>query len=146
MQLAKNQASHTTSCQSRAARSLATLRRGFTLIELLVVMAIVALLLTVALPRYFGSVTKAKEVALKENLQVLRTGIDKFYVDKDRYPSDLNELVTENYFRKVPVDPITETDSTWIIVPSRDLDKPGVGDVKSGAIGKTRDNIPYDQL
>ena len=38
--------------------------RGFTLIELLVVMAIMAVLLTVALPRYFHSVERSREVAL----------------------------------------------------------------------------------
>ncbi len=119
---------------------------GFTLIELLVVMAIVALLLTVALPRYFGSVEKSKEVALKENLQVMRTGIDKFFADKGRYPSDLSELVAEHYFRAVPVDPITESSTTWILIPARDIEKPGVEDVKSGAPGKTRSDVPYDQL
>jgi general secretion pathway protein G len=124
----------------------AWLGKGFTLIEMLVVMSIVALLLTIALPRYFGSVEKSKEVALKENLQVMRTAIDKFYADKGRYPNALSELVTERYFRSVPADPVTELTSTWILVPSRDIDKPGIEDVKSGAAGKTRDNIPYDQL
>ena len=43
-------------------------RRGFTLIELLVVLTIIALLMTVAAPRYFASVQIAKETALRENL------------------------------------------------------------------------------
>ena len=45
-----------------------TRRPGFTLIELLVVLSIVAMLLTLALPRYFSSVDKSKEAVLKENL------------------------------------------------------------------------------
>ncbi|HEU4845145.1 MAG TPA: type II secretion system protein, partial [Burkholderiaceae bacterium] len=35
---------------------------GFTLIELLVVLAIVALMLTLAVPRYFPSIDKSKEI------------------------------------------------------------------------------------
>lgn len=121
-------------------------KRGFTLIELLVVMAIIATLLTLALPRYFGSVEKSKEVALKENLQVLRSGIDKFYGDKGVYPATLAELVSEKYFRAVPVDPVTESSSTWLTVNSPDPDQPGVFDIHSGAKGKTRDGVPYEQL
>jgi general secretion pathway protein G len=120
--------------------------RAFTLIELLIVMSIVGLLLTIAVPRYFGSVDKSKEVALRENLQVLRTGIDRFYADKGVYPGTLADLVTHKYFRKVPMDPITESSTTWLAQPSPDLDKPGVADVRSGAKGKTREGVPYEQL
>lgn len=119
---------------------------GFTLIEMLVVMAIIALLLTVALPRYFGALNKSKEVALKENLQVLRVGIDKYYADKGRYPENLEELVAGNYFRSIPVDPVTESATTWILVPSTDTEKSGIRDVKSGARGETPDGVPYEQL
>ena len=42
--------------------------RGFTLIEMLVVLAIVAMLLTMAMPRYFGSLEKSKSTVL--NLKV----------------------------------------------------------------------------
>jgi general secretion pathway protein G len=121
-------------------------RSGFTLIEMLVVMAVIALLLTVSLPRYFGSLEKSKEVVLKENLQVLRTGIDKYYADKGHYPETLEELVTHNYFRSVPVDPVTESAATWILVPSQDTDKPGILDIRSGARGATRDGLPYERL
>jgi general secretion pathway protein G len=120
--------------------------RGFTLIELLVVMAIIALLLTIALPRYFGSVDKSKEVALKENLQVMRVTLDKFYGDRGRYPDTLDELVTLKYLRSVPVDPMTEVTTTWISVQSAETDKKGIFDIKSGARGKTADGVPYEQL
>ena len=120
--------------------------RGFTLIELLVVLAIIATLLTLAVPRYFGSVEKSKEVALRENLQVLRTGIDRFYGDKGVYPASLADLVEHKYFRSVPMDPVTESNTTWLTSASSDPDKPGVADIRSGARGKTRDGIPYEQL
>jgi len=68
--------------------------RGFTLIELLVVLAIIATLLTIAVPRYTGSVDKAKESVLKENLATLREAIDKHYGDTSKYPATLNDLVT----------------------------------------------------
>jgi general secretion pathway protein G len=119
---------------------------GFTLMELLVVMAIVALLLSVALPRYFGSLDKAKDVALQENLKVLRTTLDQFYADKARYPQTLEELVEQKYLRAVPVDPITESARTWVLVPSPDGDTKGVADVKSGAPGTSKDGVLYDAL
>lgn len=120
--------------------------KGFTLVELLVVLAIISLLLTIALPRYFSSVDKSKEVALRENLQVLRSGIDKYYADRGEYPAALADLVTQRYFRKVPLDPVTESATTWQLLPSADADKPGVADIRSGAKGKTRDGIPFEQL
>ena len=120
--------------------------KAFTLIELLVVMAIIGMLLTVALPRYFGSIDKSKEVALKENLQVLRTGIDRYMADRGRYPDKLSDLVANKYFRRVPIDPMTDSSTTWILITSTDIDKPGVEDVKSGAVGRTSDGVPYDQL
>lgn len=120
--------------------------RGFTLIEMLVVMAIVALLLTIALPRYFGSLDKAKDVALEENLRVLRISLDKFYADKGRNPDALDELVEQKYLRAVPLDPITESASTWILVQSKDANVKGVVDVKSGAPGAAKDGRAYAAL
>ncbi|SFU89522.1 type IV pilin protein [Pseudoduganella namucuonensis] len=120
--------------------------RGFTLIELLVVLAIISLLLTVALPRYFGSVEKSREAALKENLKVLRVGIDRFYADKGEYPAALADLVTHHYFRAIPLDPVTESDKTWQPVNPRDSEKSGIADVRSGAKGNARDGTPYAQL
>ncbi len=119
-------------------------RRGFTLIEMLVVMAIVALMLTVALPRYMGSLDKAKDVALQENLKVVRLTLDNFYADKGRYPDTLEELVEQKYLRAVPVDPLTESASTWITIPTQDADAKGIADVKSGATGRTRDGRAYE--
>ncbi|NHZ99837.1 prepilin-type N-terminal cleavage/methylation domain-containing protein [Massilia sp. CCM 8734] len=118
-------------------------RAGFTLVELLVVMAIVALLLTIAVPRYFGSLARSKEVALQENLKVMRISLDKFSGDKGHFPESLEELVSERYLRAVPLDPITESAQTWVLVESSEPDAGGIVDVKSGAPGESGDGQPY---
>jgi len=119
--------------------------RGFTLIELLVALAIIALLLSIVTPRYFGSLTRADEAVLKENLYVLRDALDKHYADTGRYPASLDELASKKYIRSVPLDPFTQSQTSWIVVPPADAKLGAVYDVKSGARGSGRDGRPYEQ-
>jgi general secretion pathway protein G len=123
--------------------SRTALAAAFTLIELLVVMAIIATLLTLAVPRYFGSIERSKEAVLKQDLASIRDTIDKFYGDAGRYPDSLDELVAKKYLRAVPVDPLTESAVTWLVVPPLDPKKGLVYDVKSGAQGTARDGTAY---
>lgn len=116
---------------------------GFTLIELLVVMAILATLLTLAAPRYFESVDRAKEAALRTNLRVLREAIDKHRADTGKLPANLEELAKLRYLRAIPVDPITDRSDTWVSTPAPDGNMPGVYDLHSGAPGAARDGSPY---
>ena len=119
---------------------------GFTLIEVLVVMAIVATLLSIAVPRYFDSVERSKEAILKQDLAIMRDAIDKFYSDTNAYPVTLDELVQKRYLRTIPLDPITESSYTWIVLAPPTLDLQGaVYDVRSGAPGVSRSGIPYKQ-
>ena len=117
--------------------------KGFTLIELLVVLGIIALLLTLAVPRYFPSVDKSKEIVLADNLRNVRQVLDQYYGDTGRYPDSLEQLVDKKYLRAMPVDPITDSDSTWIIVPPEDVAKGGIYNIKSGAPGTDRSGKPY---
>jgi general secretion pathway protein G len=116
---------------------------GFTLVELLVVIAIVGTLLTIAVPRYFASVERSKEAVLKENLAVMRDALQKYYGDKGKYPESLEALASDKYLYKIPLDPITESATTWIPVPPPDPQKTGVYDVKSGAPGKALDGTEF---
>lgn len=119
--------------------------RGFTLIELLVVLGIVALLLTLAVPRYFPSVDKAKETILADNLRNTRMVIDQFYGDTGRYPDSLEQLVEKKYLRALPVDPITEATDSWQLLPPEDPAQGGIADIKSGAPGNDRSGKPYSE-
>lgn len=119
--------------------------RGFTLIELLVVMAIIATLLALVAPRYFHSVDKSREAVLREDLATLRDQIDKFYADTGRYPDTLQALVARKYLRSIPVDPITGSAESWVVVPPENPDKGGVYDVRSGAPGNARDGSRYGE-
>ena len=118
-------------------------QRGFTLIEMLVVMAILATLLSIAAPRYFDSLDRAKEAALKTDLHMLRESIDKHKADTGRLPASLDVLVQAKYLRAVPEDPFTERADTWVTVPSQDVSLPGVADVRSGAVGAARDGSAF---
>jgi general secretion pathway protein G len=120
------------------------LRRGFTLIELLVVMAIIAVLLTLAAPRYFEHLERSREATLRQTLAITRDAIDKFRGDRGAWPQSLQELVERQYLRKLPFDPVTDSAETWIIVPPRDTaTENGVADLKSGAEGLSRDGTAY---
>ena len=116
---------------------------GFTLIEMLVVMAILATLLSIAAPRYFESLDRAKEAALRTDLRVMREAIDKHVADTGRLPDSLQALVSEKYLRNVPIDPLTDTSTDWIPVPHPDGQTPGLYDVRSGAAGTARDGSVF---
>jgi len=117
--------------------------RGFTLIELLVVMAIIATLLTIAVPRYFRTLERSRETVLRQDLLVMREAIDKHYGDFGQYPDSLSALVERHYIRAVPVDPITGSAEGWEMVVSDDPDHPGVRDIHSAAEGKAIDGTAY---
>ncbi|ODU66875.1 MAG: type II secretion system protein G [Rhodanobacter sp. SCN 65-17] len=121
-------------------------RDGFSLIELMVVMAIIAVLVSIALPRYQGSVENARLVALKSNLRVMRAAIDRYHDDKAKFPASLQAMANEHYLKDVPVDPITDSAQTWVPQEETEGDTTGVVDVHSGAKGADARGIVYAEL
>ena len=113
---------------------------GFTVAELLVVLLIIGLIAAIAVPNISGTVNRAEETALRQNLTVMRRAIDDYFADKGRYPDDLQILVAEKYLRFIPDDPVSDKEQDWFIVTA---DGGGIIDVKSrsGEIGSNDE--PY---
>lgn len=101
---------------------------GFTLVELLVVFALLALLLSIAVPRYLNSTEAAAHNVRQQNLATLRDAIDKFKADQGRYPNELTELVQRQYLRDLPLDPVSKSNS-WTVVKHPSNAESGIYDV-----------------
>ena len=119
---------------------------GFTFVEVMIVLVVIGILVTLATPSFTTSVHRAREAALRENLFVLRDVIDQHYADNGTYPPALEALVEKRYLRKIPKDPITGSESTWILVPDTDEHgvEVGIFDVKSGSDQAAMDGTVYN--
>jgi general secretion pathway protein G len=121
---------------------------GFTLIELMIVMAIIGILITLAIPSFVGAIKHAREAALKEDLQTMRTAIDTYTMDKQKGPQSLDDLVQDGYIRAIPEDPMTRQKDTWVTDSSEamyslDETDPGITDIHSGSTETGSDGQPY---
>jgi general secretion pathway protein G len=126
---------------------------GFTLIELIVVVAIIGILAAIAVPAMRTAPERARESALKEDLFTLRSCLDQFHADRGRYPTSLDEIVSLGYLRSVPVDPLTKSKDTWVLVyeevapedqdESQQQTSPGIIDIHSGSPGTALDGTKY---
>jgi general secretion pathway protein G len=117
--------------------------------ELLIVMFVIAVLMTIVVPKFTSASKMAQESVLKEDLSVMRMAIDSYTMDKQKGPSSLDDLVTEGYLRAIPVDPMTHVNSTWVTVQgdalhSLDQTDPGIDDVHSGSDETGSDGTVYN--
>ena len=121
---------------------------GFTMIELLIVISIIVVLASMGMTQYRNSVIRAREAVLKEDLFRMRDAIDQYYADRNKYPSSLDDLVSDGYMREVPIDPMTQSKDTWQPVNAEAnvndaTAEPGIYDVKSGSDQSSLDGTRY---
>ena len=122
---------------------------GFTLIELMIVISMILILISVAIPIYTQSITRAREAVLRQNLFTMRSVIDQYSMDKQKAPQSLDDLVQAGYLKQIPTDPMTNSKDTWQpvqedVLTSVDQNQPGITDVHSGSEANGSDGTAYN--
>lgn len=85
--------------------------RGFTLLELLVTIAVLAILVAIAIPRWYEATERSRLSGCKQNLHSYATAIQVYSNFHDsRYPQDLTELPPD-FLRVMAPCPSTGTDT-----------------------------------
>lgn len=125
-------------------------QRGFTLIEVLIVIVLLVVLASIGLATYTNSVRRAREATLKEDLFRMRDAMDQYYADKNKWPSSLQDLVTDGYLRTIPKDPFTDSAETWQVDnaepdANNPTAEPGIDDVHSGSEETASDGSKYSE-
>jgi general secretion pathway protein G len=121
--------------------------RGFTFVEMMVVITIIVILITIAIPIYQKSIIRAREAVLRNNLTTLRTVIDNYTYDKMKAPQTLDDLVSDGYLKRIPLDPIANTDQWKQVMEDAsqavNQAEPGIFDVHSTSDKISLDGTPY---
>lgn len=125
-------------------------KAGFTLVELLIVIIVIAVMASIAVPKFANRAVVAKESAVKADLKNLRQAIERFHSDTGLWPAELahlddlaapasglNDSGTRQpivngtfhgpYLDRVGTSPLTAASYTYVTVA------PGVGSVRHPA-------------
>lgn len=94
----------------------------------------------------YRTVYRMRETTLRTNLHTLRDVIVQFRDDKGRAPRDLEELVRAGYLRRVPIDPFTGREDTWITLPETDPGWDGAAGVVEVRSGSGRESLTGEPL
>jgi general secretion pathway protein G len=121
--------------------------RGFTLLELAIVMTIIIILATIGAARYEQALVQAHEAALHQDLAEMRKAIQNYTLDKEAAPNSLDDLVSAQYLREIPNDPVTRQ-KDWMVVDcdellSADQTSTGICDVHSGSDNNSPNGTAY---
>lgn len=76
----------------RLLRRIILNQKGFTLIEVVIACALIAILSSIAIPKFFSSVVTANTVKVKSDLQTIDTAIVLYMTDNGNSPATMSDL------------------------------------------------------
>jgi general secretion pathway protein G len=123
---------------------------GFTLLELMAVMAILLILIALGAAHYEQTIIRAREAALRQDLDEMNKAIQEYTTDKQAAPTSLDDLVQAHpsYLGRIPNDPMTGK-SDWVpencdVLDSSDQLSTGICSVHSSSDSVSPiTNTPY---
>lgn len=93
------------------------MKKGFTLVELLIVIMVIAILISIVLPRFRGMQDEANITKAKGELRTLQIAVESFYIHNNNvYPETLSSLTTAipNIIGStIPTDPFSTTSAAY---------------------------------
>ncbi len=118
-------------------------KKGVTLLELMIVIAVIALLVIIAVPRFSDLVNKSREGATKNALSTVRAAIQVYYGDNDGwFPASANALdsllLNGKYLNEMPIAKVPGTghaDASVVRYFSTEINGVPVGGAGGGLFG-----------
>ena len=91
-------------------------------------------------PSYVTSPRQTRQRVLRQDLLTMRAIIGQYTLDRQKPPHSLDDLVLAGYLKKVPMDPMTGRNDTWVVKCSSDRSAPGIVGIESG-YGKASNEV-----
>lgn len=73
--------------------------RAFTLVEMLVVLMIISVLIILIIPNISRQTTDVNDKGCEALISVVESQTQAFYLEKGRYPRNIEELVSEDFLK-----------------------------------------------
>ena len=77
-------------------------RRGFTMVELLVVIIIIAVLVAIALPRYFAAIYAGRVHACQANFKIINTAAQAYFAQNKIWPDQTTDMLLADKGGTIP--------------------------------------------
>lgn len=90
-------------------KSRKTSRQAFSLLELLAVVVILGILAAAIVPRVVTSTTDAKNSVHAHNMAEINAAVERYYIDNDAFPTDIDDLEPDYLPDGVPAVPTDDT-------------------------------------